>query len=54
MFGTTNKLDLFYIAQGVHLTDLSFVGEPSQDGAAVMSYDHLLVCLLTDSLILQD
>ena len=33
--------DLFYIAQGVHITDLSFVGEPSQDGAAVMSYRPL-------------
>jgi hypothetical protein len=35
------ELDLFYIAQGVHLTDLSFVGEPSQNGAAVMSYRPL-------------
>jgi plastocyanin len=35
------ELDLFYIAQGVHLTDLSFVGQPSQDGAAVMSYRPL-------------
>ena len=33
--------DLFYIAQGVHLTDLSFVGQPSQDGAAVVSYRPL-------------
>ena len=35
------ELDLFYISQGVHLTDLSFVGQPSQDGAAVMSYRPL-------------
>ena len=33
--------DLFYIAQGVHITDISFVGQPSQDGAAVVSYRPL-------------
>ena len=35
-------LDLFYVGEGCHITDLSFVGEPSQDGAAVISYRPLV------------
>jgi len=34
--------DLFYIGQGSHITDLSFVGGPMTGGAAVISYRPLL------------
>ena len=33
---------LFFISNGTHLTDLSFVGQPSRDGAAVVAYRPLL------------
>jgi hypothetical protein len=31
-------LDLFHVNDGVHLTDLSFVGQPSEDGASIISF----------------
>jgi len=34
--------DLFYIGQGSHITDLSFVGSASTNGAAVISFRPLL------------
>jgi hypothetical protein len=34
--------DLFYVNNGVHITDLSFVGSDSQRGAAVVSFQPLL------------
>jgi hypothetical protein len=34
--------DLFYFGEGCHITDLSFVGSPSTDGAAVVAYRTLL------------
>ena len=34
--------DLFYISQGNHITDLSFVGSASTNGAAVVAYRPLL------------
>ena len=34
--------DLFYVGQGNHLTDLSFIGQPSTGGAAVIAYTPLL------------
>jgi len=34
--------DLFYFGEGCHITDLSFVGEPSTDGAAVVAFRKLL------------
>ena len=34
--------DLFYTSDGVHLTDLSFVGQPSTNGAAVVAFPPLL------------
>ncbi len=35
-------LDLFQTNDGCHITDLSFVGQPSKDGAAVVSFKPLL------------
>ena len=34
--------DLFYVSQGCHITDLSFVGGPVTDGAAVVSFRPLV------------
>ena len=34
--------DLFYVGQGNHITDLSFVGGPMTDGAAVIAFRPLL------------
>ena len=34
--------DLFYTSDGVHITDLSFVGQPSTNGAAVVAFPPLL------------
>jgi len=34
--------DLFYVGQGCHITDLSFVGGPMTDGAAVIAFRPLL------------
>jgi hypothetical protein len=34
--------DLFYVNNGCHLTDLSFVGTPSKNGAAVVTFEPLL------------
>ena len=34
--------DLFYVSQGCHITDLSFVGGPMTDGAAVIAFRPLL------------
>jgi len=34
--------DLFYVSQGCHITDLSFVGDPMTDGAAVIAFRPLL------------
>jgi hypothetical protein len=34
--------DLFYVSEGCHITDLSFVGNPSTDGAAVIAFRELL------------
>jgi len=34
--------DLFYVGQGCHLTDLSFVGGPMTNGAAVVAFRPLL------------
>ena len=34
--------DLFYVSDGVHLTDLSFVGQPATNGAAVVAFPPLL------------
>jgi len=34
--------DLFYVGNGSHITDLSFVGSPSTNGAAVIAYRPLL------------
>jgi hypothetical protein len=34
--------DLFYVSDGVHLTDLSFIGQPSTNGAAVVAFPPLL------------
>ena len=33
--------DLFYVGNGAHITDLSFIGNPSTNGAAVISYRPL-------------
>ncbi len=32
------ELDLFHVNDGVHVTDLSFVGQPSEDGAAIIAF----------------
>ena len=34
--------DLFYVGQGSHITDLSFVGSPSTNGAAAIAFRPLL------------
>jgi len=34
--------DLFYVSEGSHITDLSFVGNPSTDGAAIIAFRELL------------
>ena len=34
--------DLFYVGQGNHLTDLSFIGQPATNGAAVIAYTPLV------------
>ena len=34
--------DLFYVSQGCHVTDLSFVGGPMTDGAAVIAFRPLV------------
>jgi hypothetical protein len=34
--------DLFYVSQGCHITDLSFVGGPMTDGAAVIAFRPLV------------
>ena len=34
--------DLFYVSQGSHITDLSFIGGPMTDGAAVIAYRPLV------------
>ena len=34
--------DLFYASDGVHITDLSFVGQPATNGAAVIAFPPLL------------
>jgi hypothetical protein len=34
--------DLFYVSDGCHMTDLSFVGQPSTNGAAVVAFPPLL------------
>ena len=34
--------DLFYFGQGCHITDISFVGNPSTDGAAIVAFRELL------------
>jgi len=34
--------DLFYFGEGCHITDISFVGEPSTDGAAIVAFRELL------------
>ena len=34
--------DLFYVGQGNHLTDLSFIGQPATGGAAVIAYTPLV------------
>ena len=33
--------DLFYLNNGVHITDLSFVGSPSTEGAAIVAFEPL-------------
>ena len=32
------ELDLFHVNDGVHVTDLSFVGQPSENGAAIIAF----------------
>lgn len=34
--------DLFYVSDGSHITDLSFIGSPSTDGAAIIAFRELL------------
>ena len=34
--------DLFYVGQGNHITDVSFIGQPATNGAAVIAYTPLL------------
>jgi hypothetical protein len=34
--------DLFYVGEGCHVTDLSFVGGPMTDGAAVIAFRPLV------------
>ena len=34
--------DLFYVGQGNHITDLSFIGQPATGGAAVIAYTPLV------------
>jgi hypothetical protein len=34
--------DLFYVSEGCHITDLSFIGQPSTNGAAVIALRPLL------------
>jgi len=34
--------DLFYVGQGNHITDLSFIGQPSTGGAAVIAFTPLV------------
>jgi hypothetical protein len=34
--------DLFYVGQGNHITDLSFIGQPATNGAAAIAYTPLL------------
>jgi len=34
--------DLFYVSDGCHVTDISFVGQPSTNGAAIIAFPPLL------------